>query len=402
MIYDYNKLKEMINRIYPHILDIRRDLHMHPELSEHEERTSELIQAELDALHVPYCSNIAGHGIYATITGKSNSYGIGIRADMDALPIEEQVNSAFKSVNPGVMHACGHDIHTSILLGTAQILSEIKDVLPASVRLIFQPSEETIGGARQMIDEGCLENPPVPYTIGLHVEPYVECGKIELIQGFMNAASCEFEVTVTGESCHGAHPDKGIDSLLPACNMVTSIQSIITRRLDPADTCLITVGRFNSGTKNNIISGETTFSGIIRTLNLTNRSFIKAEIKKMCDSIAASYGASCKITFADSYPSLENNNDMFNIIQKETEKVLGPENVITHSKPSLGADDFAYFCHTSKGLYYNIGSGRKDEEQVYPLHSEFFNPDEECIKTGILTEVISVLKLMEEKENERI
>ena len=174
-----------------------------------------------------------------------------------------------------------------------------------SVRLLFQPSEETIGGAKQMIEEGRLKAPEINSIIGLHVESSVDAGSVQLIPGAMNAASCEFRVKVIGKSCHGAHPSSGVDSLLPACTMVSSIQSIITRRIDPADAVLITVGRFNSGIKNNIISGETVFSGIIRTLKLEYRGFVKTQIESMCKSIAQAYGAECEVTFRDSYPSLE-------------------------------------------------------------------------------------------------
>ncbi len=397
MLYDYNKLKEKIDSIFPDIVSIRRELHMNPELSEEEEKTAERIQRELKILDIPFQKDISGHGIIATIDGCNPDFGVGIRADIDALPITENVDVPFKSKNPGVMHACGHDIHTAILLGTARILTEIKPYLPGSVRLIFQPSEETIGGAEGMIKAGCLKNPKISSVIGLHVEPSINAGSVQLIPGVMNAAACEFYVTITGKSCHGAHPDKGIDSLLPACAIITALQSIITRRLDPADTGLITVGNFHSGQKNNIISGETTFSGIIRTLTLENRTFIKNELEQLCISTAQAYGATCKIVFEDSYPSLENNDELFQIMKEECSSALGQDKIDLKSKPSLGADDFAYFCHNSRGLYYNLGTKRENEESTYPIHNENFNPDEQCIKTGILSEVIGVLRILEEE-----
>lgn len=397
MTYDIQSIKAKTSAIFEQIVTLRRELHMHPELSEQEENTSRFIQNQLSKLGIPYDSDIAGHGIAAVIHGKDRKHGVGIRADMDALPLTEMTDVPFKSRNPGVMHGCGHDIHTAILLGTARILNEMKEDLSGSVRLMFQPSEETIGGAKQMIEAGCLKEPKISSVIGLHVDTAVDAGTVQFIPGAMNAASCEFYVTVTGKSCHGAHPAEGIDSLLPACTMVSSLQSIITRRIDPAEAALITVGQFHSGTKNNIVSGKTKFSGIIRTLNLENRSFIKEEIEKICSATAQGYGASCTVEFHDSYPSLENDDQLLEWVKPVCEDALGPDHVQLCSKPSLGADDFAYFCHGTRGLYYNIGARRPGEKNAYPIHSDRFDPDEECIRAGILTEVLAVLKILEEE-----
>lgn len=400
MTYDIQELQAKVDDIFAQVVTLRRQLHMHPELSEHEVNTSQLIQNELAKLEIPYQSDIAGHGICATIYGKDKSHGVGLRADMDALPLTEMTDVPFKSKEPGVMHGCGHDIHTAILLGTARILNEMKEDLSGSVQLLFQPSEETIGGAGQMIGAGCLENPRVSSVIGLHVDTAVDAGCVQFIPGTMNAASCEFYVTVTGKSCHGAHPSEGIDSLLASCTMISSLQSIITRKIDPAEAALITVGQFHSGTKNNIISGESKFSGIIRTLNMENRSFMKEQIEEICKSTARAYGASCSVEFHDSYPSLENDDQLLAWIKPVCEEVLGKDHVLLCTKPSLGADDFAYFCHGTRGLYYNIGARRPGEKNAYPIHNNRFNPDEACIKTGILTEVLAVLTVLKEESRQ--
>lgn len=397
MKYTIEQIRQRVESVYAKTVAFRRDLHMHPELSENEKETEAKICAKLEALGIPFEKNIAGHGVCATIPGKNPHHGIALRADIDALPLTEQIDTPYKSQIPGVMHGCGHDMHTAILLGTAEILNEMKADLPGSVRLLFQPSEETIGGAKQMIDAGCLENPKIDSVIGLHVETTVDTGDVQFTAGAMNAASCEFYVTVTGESCHGAHPSDGVDSLLTSCAMVTNLQAIITRRMDPADAALITVGQFHSGTKNNIVSGETKFSGIIRTLNLENRSFIKAQIEQVCTSTAAAYGAQCQVEFHDSYPSLENDDALLTLIKGSAEEALGKEHVLLNTKPSLGADDFAYFCHGSRGIYYNIGVRTPGEDFAYPIHSDQFCPDERAIFTGILTEVTGTLTLLEEE-----
>lgn len=397
MKYHIEDIKSRIDEIFDEVVTFRRELHMYPELSEQESETAARIQSRLETLGIEFIPDVAGHGVVGTIYGQNKEKAVGIRADIDALPITEQTDFPYKSQIPGVMHACGHDIHTAILYGTAKILSEIKDELPGSVKLFFQPSEETVGGAKQMIDEGCLTNPEVKSVIGLHVESTIPAGSVLFTPGPMNAASCEFYVTVAGKSCHGAHPDQGVDPLIPACNMVTALQSIITRKLDPAETGLITVGQFHSGTKNNVIPGETKFSGIIRTLNLENRSKIKEEIKKICDGIAVAHGATANVEFLDSYPSLENDDELYGWMKSASEEALGSENIFVQPKPSLGADDFSYFCHESRGLYYMIGTGLTDGSESFSIHSEFFNPDEACIRTGILTEVMGALKILEEE-----
>ena len=398
MIYNNEELKKRVDEIYDSVVAFRRDLHMHPELSEQESRTAAKVCEKLDSLGIPYDAKVAGHGVSALIEGKNKDHAVGVRADMDALPILEKSGVEFASNTEGVMHACGHDIHTAILIGTAEILSEMKDDLPGSVRLLFEPSEETIGGANQMIEAGCLENPKVDSVLGLHVETSVPVGKVEFIPGPMNAASCEFYVTVNGKSCHGAHPSNGVDAIVAGCSMVGQLQSIITRRINPVEPALITIGRFHSGTKNNIIAGEAEFSGIIRTLNLENRELIKSQIKQVCEGTAAAYGATCEVVFHDSYPSLENDYTLLDWITESTEEVIGKENILTKNQPSMGADDFSYFCHGSRGFYYNIGTWNKDKEgSSYPIHSDRFNPDEECIKTGILTQVAGILKILEEE-----
>lgn len=397
MKYDMSKIKKMTDDIYDETVAFRRHLHMHPELSEHEEKTAQAVCSKLDRLGINYDSGIAGYGISAVIYGQNREHGVGIRADMDALPLTEKTDSPFKSLNPGVMHACGHDIHTAILTGTAAVLNGIKDRLPGSVRLIFQPSEETIGGAKPMIEAGCLESPKIDSVIGLHVDTGIDAGDIELIPGQMNAASTELYVTVEGKSCHGAYPTDGIDALLPACAMVTNLQSIVTRRTDPAEAVLITIGKFRSGTKENIISGKVTFSGIIRTLQMHNMAHVRQELERLCLSTAEAYGASCTVKYIDSYPTVENDDTLLNWVAESSREILGDEHVIINKRPSLGTDDFAYFGHSTRGLYYNIGARHHGEKEPCSIHSDCFNPDEECIRTGILTQVAAVLKIMDEE-----
>ncbi|MDD6043397.1 MAG: M20 family metallopeptidase [Eubacteriaceae bacterium] len=388
-----SEINQLIKKASERSTELRRVLHMNPELSCQEKNTADMIAAELDRLGISYRKNVFGYGICAVIEGKDKSRSIGIRADMDALPMDELNDLPYKSQIPGVMHACGHDVHVATLLGSASVLQELSDYLPVSVTLFFQPSEETIGGAEGMIKAGCMDNPKVEATIGLHINAFYDYDKIIVVPGTMNAATCEFRVKVIGKSCHGAHPDTGIDPLLPACNMVTAIQSILTRRMAPYESNLITIGKFHSGTKENIIPDFSEFSGTIRVLDMDNRDKIKSEIKRLCEGIAEGYGAHCQIEFNDGYPTLVNDDRLLEIITSNYREKFGDDKVIINPTPSLGADDFAYFCHASRGLYIDVGAKSPSDEPM-SLHSSDLVVDERCITTGIQAEVYSVLKLM--------
>ena len=397
MNFNFEPFRTQVDDIFDEVLALRRDIHMHPELSEQEVRTEALICDWLDRLQIPYEKDVAGHGVCATIYGQNTESTAAIRADIDALPVTEQTGLACSSQNPGVMHACGHDMHTAILLGTAKILKANEKTLPGTVRLLFQPSEETIGGAKQMIDAGCLQNPDIQNIIALHVAPEIDCGRLEFVKGYMNAASCEFYLTVKGKSCHGAHPENGIDVLPPACAIVSGLQTIVTRNLPATTPAIITVGKFHSGTANNIVSGEAKLSGIIRTFDLSLREFIKERIRQLAQDTAASFGASCDAVFVDSYPSLKNSDTLFDLITPVMEDLFGRENIAYADVPSLGADDFAYFTQGYQGLYFNLGTHDPKSGEYWPLHSDHFAPEEEALRVGMLAELAAVYTILGSK-----
>lgn len=400
MAYDLNLIRALADDVFDETMKIRRRLHRHPELSGQEEETARLVCAQLEALGIPYTPGIAGHSVCGLIRGADQTRAAAIRADMDALPIEEKNSLPFRSQNPGVMHACGHDMHSAILLGSAKVLRKLQAELPFCVKLFFQAAEETTGGARQMIEAGCLQDPVVEYVIGLHVEPALESGCVQFTPGAAKAASCEFAVTVKGRSCHGAHPQDGLDPLLPACKMVLALQTVAGRRPIATDGALITVGQLHSGTKNNIIPAESSFSGIIRTLHGEQRAFLKEQIKAVCRDIAADAGAACAFSFADSYPVLVNDEHLLAVVRRAAAEALGPNKIKISHTASMGCDDFAYFCHGARSLYYDLGVARPGQTDAAPVHSEQFCPDEEAIRTGILTEVTGILRIMEEMRSQ--
>lgn len=394
MYFDLEEIKAQMEQVGEEVLAFRRDLHMHPELSEHEIRTEEKICSRLDALQIPYQRGVAGHGVCAVIRGTTADRTVGIRADIDALPVAEQTGLAYASLNPGVMHACGHDMHTAILLGTAAVLKQNADTLPGTVKLFFQPSEETIGGAKQMIDAGCLEGPHVENVIALHVDPMTDLGKLKFTRGCMNAATTEMELTVRGIACHGAHPDTGIDALPPACSIVAALQTIVSRNLAPTTPAVVTVGTFQSGTAKNVISGEAKLGGTIRALDLDVMAYLKERVQKIAVDTAEAYGASCEVFFEDSYPPLQNSDELSALLLPAMEEVFGTENILRNEIPSLGADDFSYFTQTCRGLYFDLGTHDPRSDEYFPLHSEYFAPQEEAVKVGMLAELTAVYTIL--------
>lgn len=394
-------LEHKIEEIMADVIDIRRHLHEYPELSECEIETSAYISSVLSTLSIPHITNIAGYGIIATIEGTkktktpNNIYQtVAIRADMDALPITEETHLSYASKKPGIMHGCGHDVHTAILLGAARVLKEIEDTFSGTVKLFFQPAEETIGGANQMIQAGCLENPQVEAVIGLHIQPKLPTGHLEFYVGEMNAASTEMEIKIQGSSCHGAHPNDGIDSILIASHVIVALQSIGSRNLDPTTPSVVTVGQIHGGTKNNIIPTHTTFSGIIRTMDNETREFVKNRVIELATNTAAAYGGKAEITLNDSYPALTNDIPLTKKLMDVATECISKDKITVAKKPSLGAEDFSYFTQALPGVYFNLGTTSKDETKPQALHSEHLLVDENAMYTGILMEVKSVLAML--------
>lgn len=395
-------VKDIIDAIYPEILELRRDFHRYPELSEYEERTARKVSEFLSAHNIDHINKVAGHGVVATIRGtkkvlkKPKFSVIAIRADMDALPMEELIDTSFKSLNKGVMHSCGHDIHTAVLLGTAKILKSLEEEFSGTIKLFFQPAEETVGGAKYIIEEGHMENPHVEAVIGLHVNPFLETGSVEFRYGKMNATSSEFEITVEGISCHAAYPNTGIDPLLPACQIVTSFQSILSRNLAATNSGIITVGEFHSGTKTNIIPSFTKLTGTMRALDAQTKDYMSRRMEEIVDFTCKSFGASSSMFFKDSYPALVNDDDIVHILDEVAREHLGKDKISYMQEPSLGAEDFSFFCEVAKSAYFTIGVKKQGVQEPFPLHSPYFDPDEEAMKTGMLMEVEGALRLLGE------
>ena len=387
-------LKET-ERVYPKVVEMRRHLHAHPEVAQQEKETSAFVCARLDELGIRYHANVAGYGVVAEIG--EGELAIGIRADMDALPVTEETGLPYCSQNPGVMHACGHDMHTACLLGTAEILKGVEGELTKAgrmVKLFFQPAEETIGGAERMIKEGYLENPKVTHMLAYHVDPLYPTGTAVFCYGPMNAETQGFGITVKGFSCHGAHPERGVDAIVMASAIVQALQSISSRFNAPTTPVIVTIGAFHAGNAGNVVAGTAELTGTMRALTPEVMQFNKAKLEQIISGVAAAYGGTAEVHWdSDGYPALINDAEVTHMLEDLAGELLGKDKIAIMPEPSLGGDDFAFFTKETKGCYFDIGT-QVPGGPFYMLHNEHFVPDEESMKAAIAMEVGGVLRLV--------
>jgi amidohydrolase len=368
------------------LIKIRRFFHMNPELSNREYKTAKLIASKLIPLGLEVKTGVAKTGVTALLEGGETGFTIAYRADMDALPIQELTETPYQSLIPGVMHACGHDIHMSIALGTALVLNSIKGKIRGSIKFIFQPAEEgpppgEEGGARLMIKEGVLDRPSVGAIFGLHVWPE-NLGKVYFSAGPIMASSDWFRITIKGKSSHAAPPHEGVDAIALASQVVLGIQTIISRTSDPADPAVITIGKISGGERSNIIAKEVQLEGTIRTLSKKNRKKIPQSIENIARGITHSYGADCTFDYRKEIPSIYNHPELAKIMLPTLINLLGEENV-KEMKPQFVAEDFSYYCQEIPGFFFFLGVKDPAKETMAPLHNPFFDPDERSIFLGI-------------------
>ncbi len=376
------------------LIGIRRHLHMHPELDYELPLTSSFIKEFLDNENIPY-KTTAGSGIYGIIEGEGNHI-VALRADMDALPLQDKKSCEYSSIIPGKMHACGHDAHMTILLGAAKILNSNKKNLPGKVLLLFEPAEETSGGSKIMIEEGILEEPYVDAIIGLHVNEALAIGTIGVKRGVIHAASNPFTITIKGRGGHGAHPEDCIDPIVVGAMVVSNVQTIISREMPPQDAALITFGCFNGGTAQNIIPEEVVLRGIIRTVKAEHRDYVKRRFQEVVHGIVTAHRAECEIFIEESYPCLYNNDKILDSVIKSGETVLGKENVVHIPHPSMGVESFAYFSLERPSAFYFLGCGNSSKGIVNPAHGPYFDIDEQCLVLGTALQCENALNILNE------
>ena len=385
-----------VDKVYDEVTALRRHIHMHPELSQHEEHTMQLVSAYLTGLGIPHQTNVGGYGIVAIIGDPNAEYAVALRADMDALPVQEETDLPYASSVPGVMHACGHDIHTATLMGTAKILKGMESELHGAVKLFFQPAEETIGGAKPMMEAGCLENPTVKRLLGFHIDPQKEAGMVTFSPRVRSASSSPVKITVQGESSHGAEPEKGVDAILAASQIVVTLQSIASRSVSPTTPVALTIGTFSGGTKGNIVAGKVEMEGTLRAVDLPSREHVKERIHTIVQSTAAMYGATAEVVIYDKYSPVINDEACTLQMVELARTVLGVENVALTECPTMTAEDVSFFLEKVPGTFFDLGCSPKDCDYPQALHNGRLCPDETCMRTGMLLEVLGALTFLED------
>lgn len=370
-------------------INTRRELHKIPELDFELPKTVAYVTSLLDEMGLTYKTGVGKSGIVVDIEGKNKDITIALRADMDALPILECGNKEYSSTISGHMHACGHDVHTAILLGVAKTISENKDSLPCNVRLLFQPAEETTGGALPMIEDGCLEG--VDAIFGLHVDPTIECGVIGIKYGAYCASSTDVIIEVEGKSCHGAYPSQGIDAIVATCGIVTNLQSVISRNIDSRDSAVLSFGKIIGGEKENIVAQNVRVSGTLRTLSPEIKNKVKERVKEMVEFTAKGYGATGKVTYRDSYTALINHDEYIDIVKENGKELLGDSGIYVKALANMGVEDFAYFVEKVPGAFFNLGVGNKKKGITAPLHNDKFDIDEDSLKIGVTLQIFNIL-----------
>lgn len=380
----YAWLKEDVEKAAALAKEIRRDLHQHPELSGQEVRTVSRVCEELEKLGIEYRVMDDIHAVVGIIRSGREGKTVALRADMDALPIQESTGLPFASEVPGVMHACGHDAHTAILLGAASVLSSHRDQFSGNIKLFFQPSEESKGGAKPMIERGCMEDPYVEATFGLHVSPSLPVGKLSSRSGVMHAGSDLTKIDVYGRSCHGAHPTNGVDAIWIAARIVEAVYALQARRTSPTESLLLNIGRIHGGSANNIVCDHVEMGVSFRFLQQKTRDRICDELTQLVEKTAESLGGRGVFTCLPGYIPQSNSPELFERFKHVAENVMGKDAFVLQQNPSMGSEDFAFFGENRPSVFFSLGTGCAEGHEICPLHSTGFTIDEEAFRHGIL------------------
>ncbi len=385
-----------IDSINERIIEIRRDLHKHPELSGQEEHTKYLVKGILEASGYTIKEFDDHFGLIADLKISDSAKTVAIRADMDALPILEQTGKEYASEVDGIMHACGHDSHTAIALGAAMALSKFRDKLPGNIRFIFQPSEESKdGGSTEMIAGGALEG--VEAIFGLHAYPYLNTGQIGFKYGVMMASADIFTIEVFGISAHGARPHEGVDAILVTSMIVNSLNHIVSRKIDPLHPAVISLGTIEGGKASNIICDHVLLTGTVRTVNESIRNNIPKMMEESIKGVCKSMGATYNFDYQFGQPELVNHDEMVDILLKEATKIIGKENCVDLIDPVMGGEDFSEYLQLIPGAFFRLGSCNEEKQTCAPQHNSRFDVDDDALKVGMKVLSASALEFLQKK-----
>lgn len=363
---------------------LRRQIHRHPELSGKEKQTSRLVEKTLREIGVNRIrSGIAGHGLIARLGENTEGPVVALRGDLDALPIREETGVPFASCHDGIMHACGHDAHTSMLLGAAKILKEMEERIPGTVLLIFQPAEEDspVGGARPILESGALSDPKPDAVFGLHVWPQLPVGQVGVKPGFQMGASDRFEIRIQGQGGHASMPHQTIDATLTAVQVAQVLQTIVSRNVNPLDTAVLSISSIQAGANHNVIPDQATMVGTVRTVRPEVRDLMEKRIRSIAADVANSMGAQAQVDYLRGYPVLNNDPAMVQLVRETVKKRFSGE-ALPDIEPALTAEDFAVYLEEFPGAFFWLGCGFPEAEKNFPLHHPQFLVDERALPIG--------------------
>ena len=393
------QLQSVIQQHLSQIVADRRYLHQHPELSHQEVNTAAYIAAQLREMGLSPRTGVGGNGVVAVIEGKAPGKCVALRADFDALPIVEATGLPFSSENEGVCHACGHDMHTAGLLGAARVLCDLRSEFSGCVKLVFQPAEEDVldSGAVKMIADGVLENPKVDAMFGQHIWPYYPVGKVAIRDGVMMASSDRFHITIRGKASHGSAPESGIDAIAAAAQVISALQTIVSRRVSPLDSAVVTIGTIHGGARYNVIADTVKLEGTCRNLNPEVRNKMEERIRAIVEGVCGGMGASGELEYFRGYSPTVNSHELFPFALETIREVVGEENAVIPESSALGGEDFSFYCERVPSIFFWTGILSPGAE-VYPLHNGGLNPDEKALPIAIEVMTRCALKFLAGKK----
>jgi amidohydrolase len=377
-----NEIKEHIAEMRGWLVEVRRAIHSHPELGFEEVETSRLVSEWLERFGLEVRKGVAKTGVVGLLRGGAPGKTVAIRADMDALPMDEATGVPYASKIKGKMHACGHDAHVTILLGVARFFSSIRDRVKGNIKWIFQPGEEGFGGGRLMVEAGVLEDPRVDAIFAAHVFPFLPTGQVGISEGKAMASSDKFTLRIIGKGGHGAYPHVTRDPILAAGHVITQVQSIVSRNVNPLDSAVVSFGAVHGGRAYNVIPDEVELNGTVRSLNPEVREQLRSRIEQITRGVVTSLGLDYQYEFEYGYPVLINDPRMSGLVVSTCSRAIGKENVVI-LPPSMGAEDFAYFLEKCPGAMFRLGVRNEEKGLIQPHHNTLFNIDEEVLPFGV-------------------
>jgi amidohydrolase len=376
------RIKDLAETLKPRLIEIRRHIHSHPELSGQEHQTAAYVAGVLSSCGIVVQEAIGKTGVIGELVGRTDDRLVAIRTDMDALPITERTSLEFASRKPGIMHACGHDVHTTVGLGTAMVLSQLGEVLPGNTRFLFQPAEEIAQGASWMVQDGAMND--VSAIFSVHVFPSIPAGSVGIRYGALTAAADDLEIIIMGESGHGARPHEAVDAIWIASQVIATLQQAISRTQNPLRPMVLTIGQISGGRAPNVIADQVRLQGTVRSLHPETHANLPDWIEGIVANVCNTFGARYEINYRRGVPSVQNDLALTQLLEASAREAWGSDRVQILSEPSLGAEDFAMYLQYAPGTMFRLGVGYRDKAN-YPLHHPQFEVDESAIVTGVVT-----------------